>query len=1219
MNQVPLALFSAVLPLIFIGMLTGVLAIFTWSKRRHANWTVEITLLLFFLFIWTFGYAAELSLEPLSRKLVMAQVQYIGITAVPFFWLTFALKFSGYSRWLTQKHVILLSVVPIVTLMLAITNQWHGLIWQHMTLDDSGPIVIMKLTHGIWFWVFNIIAQIYVVVGSFILLVHLNSIHARHHWRVRLLAFLPLIPLIGNLIYLLDLVPIPGLDLTPYAFAVSGFLVAWGIYRLELFDINPIARQTAVGSIRDGLMVLDNQQRIIDINPAASLIVGKAANEVIGKHILSVIRSKPELTATYKRIMEATSASVFDLTFNGRSYDISLSKVKGELDVQRGWIIALRDITERKQAERALAHQKAIFEGIAKIARALAEGLEPKVRFQNAVNATAELAGAENSSLFLFNERKEIVHIYFSHDATPDATLKGFLRQVITTGLLGWILKHKSLVIIRNTNEDDRWVKAGHNARETLSVLAIPIINKEHLIGILMLEHSRPDYFKPEMAEVLEATTNQLALALENVRISELEIQHAAQQKTLYQVLRQLNLHLDSQKVIQNTVNIIQEHIAWTAVHIIVPKEDETGFVVEATTCKNAQNALLLAESKKVQDIIQDAFISGKTKTVANMKALTTKEKALPFNSMIVVPMIYQKEKLGVFVAQDAKTAVFNTEESWLAESLAEACALALSNAQLHNQTKLQLREQTAIRQAVAAITSTLDLPTLLEQLAQQMGEAVHATSVLIHAYESTTKRSQILARFHSDDATVEERTRCEQWRQQINTNHLTDKLKRTLILNNPKNKNGAAQNGEVNPIVTLPLHVGHKTIAFAELWNSRGKRDFTQKEIGLARTIAQHAAIAIENANLFQAIDEEQGRLNALIQASRDGIILVGTNRRILIGNEMAQQMLAQPDMPTEWYDLPLARVLKPLKEKYAQELRQMQMIPVEQEMKTGEFELNGKIICWQNIPVNADEQSIGHLLLLRDVTDERLLERMRDDLTRTMVHDLRNPIGATKMSLDLLMMTGRKEMSENSLSLVERAQSITERTLDLVNQILDISQLENGKMPIEYKSFNLRALVNEILNVQTPIATEKNILLEVSLPNDLPPVWADRKLMGRVLQNIVGNALKFTPEGGTIAIGLRNGRLQPNHPIELTISDTGAGIPANLRPRLFHKFATGEQVERGNGLGLAFYKIIQNNHKKKIEILDSGPQGTTFLLTLSTAGPEKVLASSTLEAISV
>ncbi|MCA9947716.1 MAG: PAS domain S-box protein, partial [Anaerolineales bacterium] len=213
--------------------------------------------------------------------------------------------------------------------------------------------VIMKLTHGIWFWVFNIIAQIYVVVGSFILLVHLNSIHARHHWRVRLLAFLPLIPLIGNLIYLLDLVPIPGLDLTPYAFAVSGFLVAWGIYRLELFDINPIARQTAVGSIRDGLMVLDNQQRIIDINPAASLIVGKAANEVIGKHILSVIRSKPELTATYKRIMEATSASVFDLTFNGRSYDISLSKVKGELDVQRGWIIALRDITERKQAERA--------------------------------------------------------------------------------------------------------------------------------------------------------------------------------------------------------------------------------------------------------------------------------------------------------------------------------------------------------------------------------------------------------------------------------------------------------------------------------------------------------------------------------------------------------------------------------------------------------------------------------------------------------------------------------------------------------------------------------------------------------------------------------------------------------------------------------------------------------------------------------------------------
>jgi signal transduction histidine kinase len=476
------------------------------------------------------------------------------------------------------------------------------------------------------------------------------------------------------------------------------------------------------------------------------------------------------------------------------------------------------------------------------------------------------------------------------------------------------------------------------------------------------------------------------------------------------------------------------------------------------------------------------------------------------------------------------------------------------------------------------------------------------------------------LARFHSEDASLEEQTRCAQWRQQINTNHLTDKLKGTLILNSAvSNENETSALNEVNPIVTLPLHVGHKTIAFAELWNSRDNREFTQKEIGLARTIAQHAAIAIENANLFQTINEEQGRLKAIIQASGDGIILVGTNRRILIANEMAIQLLHQSKMSTSWVDRPLAHLLSPLQGNYAQEIRLMQMIPHANDMKTGEFELSDKIICWQNLPVSADDHPIGHLLLLRDVTDERVLEKMRDDLTHTMVHDLRNPIGAIKTSLDLLALTGKEELSDRSTALVERAKNITERTLDLVNQILDISQLESGMMLIEYESFNFRELVDEVFSVQMALATEKDIVLTANLPTNLPAAWADRKLMGRVLQNLVGNALKFTPVGGAVTVAVRNGRFQPNEPLQITISDTGSGIPTTIRPRLFQKFATGNQTERGNGLGLAFCKMVQDNHGEKIEILDSSPQGTTFLLTLATSASAKKLSQSQLAATSV
>lgn len=1192
---------------------------FIWVRRQTARWTIDITLLLTALFIWTMGYAAELTLPAQWLKLWMAKVQYVGITAVPVFWLTFALEFAGYHHLLSRKRLVWLGVIPMLTLLLAFSNDWHGLIWSSVTLDTSGVIDILQLGHGIWFWVFNVFAQVCMMVGSIILILYLNNIHRTHHWRVRLLAVLPLMPLLGNLAYLFDWVPIPGLDLTPYAFSVSGFFLAWGIYRLELFDINPVARQTAVGSIKDGLVVLDTQQRIIDINPAACRILDRDAEAVIGKNIIAVIRKEPTLVACYQRVINASSAAVFDLTFNGRSYDLNLSKVKDDFGVTRAWIVSFRDISERKQTEQALAQQKALFEGIAKIAKALAEGHNPRVRFQNALNATAVLAEAENGSLFILNEHQELTNAYFTSQMLPSSELKRFLQQISTKGMLGWMIENQKLVIIPDTRQDERWVPTPEWLMNPLSVLAIPVMHKEHLIGILTLEHSQANFFQPEAADMLSAATDQIALGLENVRMYELEMQHAAQQKTLYQVLRQINLHLDSHSFIQNTVNVIQRHIAWKAVHIFVADENEASFSIEASTFKNGKLLATIAQARQIQETISQAFHSGETQNIANLR-LTRDETILPLSSMIAVPMIYKKEKLGVLVAQDGKAAVFNPEEAWLVESLAEAIALAWSNARLHNQTKLQLREQTAIRQAVAAITSTLDLHTLLNQLAEQMGEAINATSVLIHRYEPDTKQSEVLARFHAPEATKEERTQCKKWRQHINTNHLTDKLKGTLIFNAATNgKNGAATRAEINPILTLPLHVGHKTIAFAELWNSRDNQEFTQKEIALARTIAQHAAIAIENANLFQAINEEQSRLTALIQSSRDGIILVGTNRRILVVNDMALKMLQQDEAAPDWVGRTLSEGLSHLVESYPQEIRAMQIVPAGHDLKTGEFKLGEKIIFWQNLLVNADTQPIGHLLLLRDITDERLLERMRDDLTHTMVHDLRNPIGATKISLDLLAVTAQKELSEKSMALVQRAVSITDRTLDLVNQILDISQLESGKMPITQEAFDLRELIDEVLETQSAIATEKRIALETRLPRKLPLVWADRSLMARVLQNLVGNALKFTPVGGQVTVGMSNGRSTPNDPLQLTITDTGSGIPDAIRPHLFQKFATGDQKERGNGLGLAFCKMVQDNHGEKIEILDSSPQGTTFGLTLAVFRPNGLLQRAQLTAAKV
>ena len=1188
--------------LFIIGLLTILLAVIISKQRGNQQWTSSIIAMLLCQSIWTFGYGIELWVPTLDMKLLAAKVQYIGITAVSYFWLIFAIKFAGYNNWLTRRRLIFLSIIPVVTLLLATTNEWHRLIWANISLDTSGPLVIMAITHGPLFWAYSVVAQAYVITGSILMFIHLRQIHTQHHWQVRLLAILPMVPLLGNVAYILDFVPIPGLDLTPYTFAISSVLISWGIYRLEMFDISPIARQTAVYNIKDGLVVVDLKQRIIDVNPATQKILNRKPDELIGKPVSEIAKIAPALSDLHNQVLQGDGKTVFGMRHNGRFYDINISKIRDRRKNNHGWIVAFRDISKRKQAEEALARQKLTFEGVAKIVKALAEGIDPTARFKNALQAAANLVQAQSSSLLLLNQQSEITHIFSTSklQSEPELTFEPLPPHV--SQLVTKIIQQRQRLIIDVTRSNIFW-PTQPNMPPIASVLAIPILHSQQLIGIMLFEHTQFRFFKPQIANMIQSAADQIALALENARIYEKEVRLAAQQKALYLVLRQLNLHLDTKTMMKNTIATIQQQTGWSAVHILVPTIDESSFTIAATTRAKAKQANKFAPSKHHAALIQKAYATGHLQKTTK-PTLPIKPGSCQFQSMLALPLVYQQQKLGVFVVHEEKPAVFSQEELLLAESLAEACALALNNTRLHNQTKRQLQEQTVIRQAISAITSTLDLTILLEQLAQQISEVVPLTRVIIYKYDSETKKSTLLAKYISTTATPEERTRCEGNHQYINTKHFTDKLKTPQVIHIPKEKN---QN---NHIITLPIHIARKTIAFAELCNSQSNRPFTNEETGLVRTIVQQAAIAIENANLFQSVKEQQGHLSALIQSSNDGIVLVGMDQRLLVVNETAVKFLRQKKQPEHWNNLPLPLLLNQVSQGHPDDWEQMQMIPSARQILDGQIELGDRILRWQNHLIAIEKEPIGHLLLLRDVTDEIMVERMREELTSTMVHDLRNPISATMLTLDILAKFSKDELSEKSISLITRATHTTRKTLNLVNQILDISQLESGKMPIQYETFDLAQLVTDVFDLQESIAKAKDIILEINLPSSMPQIWADKGLIERVLQNLIGNAVKFTPAGGKVQVAAQF--TPPADALQVTITDNGPGIPKSLQPHLFQKFVTGDQHESGSGLGLAFCKMVAENHNQTLKIAETSPNGTTFLLTLPIHQPEPISSHS-------
>lgn len=410
--------------------------------------------------------------------------------------------------------------------------------------------------------------------------------------------------------------------------------------------------------------------------------------------------------------------------------------------------------------------------------------------------------------------------------------------------------------------------------------------------------------------------------------------------------------------------------------------------------------------------------------------------------------------------------------------------------------------------------------------------------------------------------------------------------------------------------LAVAPLLSQHGTFGVLVIVNHPEHPDFAQADVDLLTAISGQIATAVQSADLFQTIAEERSRLGAVVQSSRDGIILLGLNMHVLVINRPALDFLRLPGDPASWLNQWFWDALSRLYEHsphavdvILSEVRRVQSgneTTSEGELHIGPLETSStRIIHWFSLPVQGDERTVGRLFVLRDITEARLLERFRDDLTHTMVHDLRNPLAGIYAGLKLLSADYDGVFARSQHRILAAAERSTQQMLRLVGAILDINRLESGKMPLQRAPFALDDVVNDVLTMQQPLAKQQKLTLARDIASELPPVYADHDLIERVIQNLIGNALKFTPEGGTVRISAHL-ITDPEHKIQVFVSDTGHGIAAEIYQRLFQKFVTGTHRKRGNGLGLALCRMVLDAHNERIWIAETSERGTTFTFTL-------------------
>jgi PAS domain S-box-containing protein len=300
---------------------------------------------------WTLFNALEFDVIGLEYKVLFSKLEYFGIAGIPALWLMFSLYYSRLSRWLTRRNAILLWIVPLITIGLVLTNEWHGLIWPRVYLASTAPGANAIYEHGLWFWISAAVDYAFLFCATFLIVRTAVRSQQVMRWQAYMLAAASIIPWIANGIYLAGLSPVPGLDLTPIGFALTGLIVAWAVFGFGLFNLLPVAREAVFENMPDGVIVLDEQDRIADINTAGQNLLGWVDRKMIGQPFVALLAGWPRLIEMFRDAIEIKTEFQPDPD-RPVFVEIHISPLRDARGNLAGRVIVVRDISQRKALEK---------------------------------------------------------------------------------------------------------------------------------------------------------------------------------------------------------------------------------------------------------------------------------------------------------------------------------------------------------------------------------------------------------------------------------------------------------------------------------------------------------------------------------------------------------------------------------------------------------------------------------------------------------------------------------------------------------------------------------------------------------------------------------------------------------------------------------------------------------------------------------------------------